>query len=189
MSKGEGREQASRGTDDRRRMTHRFIEQEGSMRPQDMKITLNPAEETIQVGAIGIRFLVTGADSNGGAALFEVTIPAGTGIPAPSHSHDAYEETIYGLEGTSTWTVDGEPIEIGPGQALSIPRGVVHGFVNHGVLDARVLAVVSPGVLGPAYFREAAAVIAAAAGGPPDRTKMMEVMRRHGLIPAPPTSA
>jgi len=159
------------------------------MSPQDMKITLNPAEEMIQVGAIGIRFLVTGADCNGSAALFEVAIPAVTGIPGPFHRHDAFEETIYGLEGTSTWIVNGEAIEIGPGQALSIPRGVVHGFVNHGVRDARVLAVVSPGVLGPAYFREVAAVIAAAAGGPPDRTEMMAVMQRHGLTPAPPPSA
>jgi len=28
-------------------------------------------------------------------------------------------------------------------------------------------------------------VIAAAAGGPPDRVKMTEIMRRHGLTPAP----
>ena len=29
------------------------------------------------------------------------------------------------------------------------------------------------------------AVLDAAAGGPPDRAKMAEVMRRHGLTPAP----
>jgi quercetin dioxygenase-like cupin family protein len=156
------------------------------MLQQDAKHRVNPAEETIQVGATGIRFLVTGADSNGSAALFEVTIPAGAKLPAPPHSHDAYEETIYGLEGVSTFTVDGEPIEIGPGQALCIRRGAVHGFVNHGDLDARVLAIVSPGVLGPAYFREVAAVIYAAGGGPPDRAKMVEILRRHGLTPAPP---
>ena len=33
--------------------------------------------------------------------------------------------------------------------------------------------------------RRAAAVIDAAAGGPPDRVKMADIMRRHGLTPAP----
>jgi quercetin dioxygenase-like cupin family protein len=155
----------------------------------DANVRLNPAEETIQAGRTGIRFLVTGADSNGSVALFEVTIPAGVGLPAPPHSHDGYEETIYGVAGVSTWTVDGEPLTVEPGQALCIPRGAVHAFMNHGDVDARVLATVSPGVLGPAYFREMAAVVASAAGGPPDRAKMAEVMRRHGLTPAPPPAS
>ncbi len=122
-------------------------------------------------------------------ALFEVTIPAGIGLPAPPHSHDGYEETIYGLEGVATWTVAGEAIDVGPGQALCIPRGAVHAFMNHGDGDARVLAVISPGVLGPGYFRDMAAVIDAAGDGPPDRAKAGEVMRRHGLTPAPPPDA
>jgi quercetin dioxygenase-like cupin family protein len=141
------------------------------MSQQDATITVNPAEETIEVGKTRIRFLVTGADSHGSVALFEVTIPAGAGLPAPPHSHDGYEETIYGVEGFSTWTVAGEVIDVGSGQALCIPRGAVHAFMNHGAADARVLATVSPGVLSPAYFREAA------------------VMRRHGLTPAPPSAS
>ena len=51
---------------------------------------------------------------------------------APAHSHDHYEETIYGVEGVSTWTVDGKPIDVGPGQALCIPRGAIHRFDNNG---------------------------------------------------------
>jgi hypothetical protein len=39
---------------------------------------------------------------------------------------------------------------------------------------------------GPQYFRETSEVINAAAGGPPDRVKLGEVMRRHGLTPAAP---
>jgi hypothetical protein len=46
--------------------------------------------------------------------------------------------------------------------------------------------VISPAAIGPQYFREVADVFIAAAGGPPDRTKMVEIMRRHGLTPAPP---
>ena len=43
----------------------------------------------------------------------------------------------------------------------------------------------TPGILGPDYFREVAAVFEAAAGGPPDLAAIAAVMSRHGLIPAP----
>jgi hypothetical protein len=48
-----------------------------------------------------------------------------------------------------------------------------------------VLAIVSPGILGPDYFRDVAAVVQAAVGGPPDLAEIGAVMRRHGLTPAP----
>jgi quercetin dioxygenase-like cupin family protein len=150
---------------------------------------VNPSEEVIRVGALQLRFLVTGADSNGSVAVFEMTVPAGEKLLAPPHSHDAYEETIYGREGILTWTVEGDAIEVGAGQALCIPRGAVHRFDNLGSEDAKVLIVISPAVLGPEYFRENADVMAAAAGGPPDRVKLMEIMRRYGLTPALPPSA
>lgn len=149
------------------------------------RVRLDPADEVIWIGLIQIRFLVTGAESNGSAAIFELTVPAGEKLPAPAHSHDAYEETLYGLEGVTTWTVDGVPIEVGPGQALCIPRGAVHAFANHGDVDAKSLSTLSPAVIGPEFFREMGAVIDAAAGGLPDRAKMAEVMRRYGLTPVP----
>ena len=153
------------------------------MHQQEATITVNPADETIQVGPTRVRFLVTGAESHGSAAIFELTIPAGAGLPAPPHSHDAYEETIYGVEGALVWTVEGQPNEVGRGEMLFIPRGAVHQFANTGDVDARALAIVTPGILGPDYFREVAAVIDAAAGGPPDLAAVAAVMRRHGLSP------
>jgi len=139
--------------------------------------------EQIQVGEMTIRFLLEGGQSLGAVAVFEFDVPVGTKVAA-AHSHDAYDETIYGLEGVLTWTVDGEQREIGPGEALFIPRGVVHRFDNAEDGDARALAVITPGILGPDYFREVAAVLGAAAGGPPDLAALGEVMRRHGITPA-----
>ena len=75
-----------------------------------------------------MRFLVTGEDSNSSMAAFEVTVPGSQRLAAPAHSHDHYEETIYGLTGVLTWTVDGKPVNVAPGQALCIPRGAVHRF-------------------------------------------------------------
>ena len=145
------------------------------------------SRQTITVGAMGIRFLVEADDSNGTAAVFECYVPANATMPAP-HSHDAFEETIYGLEGTTTWTIDGETVEIGPGEAVCVARGAIHGFENRASSDAAFLAIATPGVFGPAYFREVADVLAASGGGPPDRQALIEVMRRHGLTPAQPAT-
>ena len=149
---------------------------------------MTPAStEMIQVGALSVRFLVEATDSNGSASVFECFVPANSKMPAP-HSHDAFEETIYGLEGTTTWTVDGRTFDIRPGEAFCVPRGAVHGFDNHGTEDAKFLAISTPGVMTPDYFREIQEVLAATPGGPPDLAKIAEVMRRHGLTPAPPAS-
>jgi len=142
----------------------------------------NSAREEIRVGQMAIRFLVEGAESGGSVAVFEFDVPVGTKVPAP-HSHDAYEETIYGLDGVLTWTIDDEAQEVGTGDVVCIRRGAVHHFDNSHDVDARALAVVTPGILGPDYFRDVAAVLDAAAGGPPDLTALGEVMRRHGLTP------
>jgi quercetin dioxygenase-like cupin family protein len=142
--------------------------------------------EVISVGAMRVRFLVEAADSNGTATVFEVDVPANAQMPAP-HSHDAFEETVYGLSGVTTYTVDGRSVPIGPGDALCIPRGAVHGFENRGDADARLLAIATPGVFGKAYFLDVGEVLAAP--GPPDRARIGEVMRRHGLTPAAPAGS
>jgi quercetin dioxygenase-like cupin family protein len=145
-------------------------------------MTMSTSEE-IRIGELAVRPRVEGSDSGGTVAIHEFDVPAGAGLPLP-HSHDAYEETIYGLEGTVTFTIDRTPTDIGPGEAVCIPRGVVHSFVNTGGVDATALAIITPGVLGGDYFREIKAVVDVAAGGPPDLAALGEVMRRHGLTPA-----
>src|SRR6059058_525552 len=142
--------------------------------------------KTIAVGALGVRFLVEADDSNGAASVFECYVPANSRMPAP-HSHDGFEETIYGLEGVTTWTIDGETTEVAPGEAVCVPRGQIHGFDNRGSVDATFLAIATPAVFGSGYFREIGEALAASAGGPPDVAALGEVMRRHGLTPAPPS--
>jgi quercetin dioxygenase-like cupin family protein len=140
--------------------------------------------EEIRIGQLAIRFLVEGEASGGTVAIFEFDVPAGARLPI-AHSHDGYEETIYGLKGVLTWTVEGTATDVGPGEAICIRRGAVHRFDNNGDVDATALGIATPGVLSPDYFRELAAVVQAAAGGPPDPAQLVAVMRRHGLTPAP----
>ena len=139
--------------------------------------------EEIKVGEMGIRFLIEGSQSSGSVAIFEFDVPAGARI-AGAHSHDGYEETIYGLEGVLTWTIDGTSTDVGPNEAILIPRGAVHHFDNRGDLDAKALAIATPGAIGPDFSREVGAILDAAAGGPPDLAALGAAMRKHGLTPA-----
>jgi quercetin dioxygenase-like cupin family protein len=138
--------------------------------------------EEIRIGQMAVRFLVEGTESDGAVAIFEFDVPAGARVPV-AHSHDGYEETVYGVRGSLTWTVEGVTTDVGPGQALLIPRGVVHNFANNQDGDATALAIVTPGVLGPEYFREIADAVSP--GAPPDFAAIAAVMQKHGLTPAP----
>jgi len=140
-------------------------------------------KEIIRAGQITIGFLMEANASKGALTAFEFTVPAGAKVPLP-HYHRQFDEMIYGLEGTLTFTVDGKPVEIGVGECCFIPRGVVHGFVNQKQVDAKALAVITPGLLGPEFFKEMAALMAS--GGPPDVEKMKAVMGKHGLVPVLP---
>src|SRR5215469_6550692 len=136
--------------------------------------------EFIQVGQIGINFLLQASDTNGALAMFEFTVPVGAGMPLP-HKHERYDETIYGVEGVVTFTVEGKTVEIAPGESYFVPRGAVHSFNNLKQTIVKALAVITPALLGPEFFKEVAAIVNA--GGPPDVKKLGQVMAKHGLTP------
>ena len=112
-----------------------------------------------------VRFLVEGKDfravrwrcsSSTGAARAKVPV---------AHSHDAYEETATGLEGVlwpPPWTDSGA--RSGRVTILRPLRGAVHRFDRPPFTAPRrqVLAIVTPGILGPDYFREMASVVSGA---------------------------
>jgi quercetin dioxygenase-like cupin family protein len=139
--------------------------------------------DTIQVGQIGIRFLLETADTKGALAMFEFTVPVAAKMPLP-HYHKHYDETVYGVEGVVTFTVEGKTVDIAPGESFFIPRGAVHGFNNLKQTAVKALAVITPALLGPDFFKEAAAVVNA--GGPPDIARLNAVMAKHGLVAVPP---
>ena len=141
--------------------------------------------DVIRAGQIEIRFRLQAAQTAGSLTMFEFLLPVGGRVPVP-HSHDAFDETVYGLAGVTTWILDGRQVRVGPGEVLFIPRGLVHHFANLDTQDARELSVIVPGLLGPEYFREIAEVVNAA--GPPNVERIADVMRRHGLRPAPPVT-
>jgi quercetin dioxygenase-like cupin family protein len=139
---------------------------------------------SITIGGIIIDFLVEAADSNGVATVFECIVTADAQVPPP-HSHDGFDETVYGLEGVFKFVIDGETHYMGPGESICLRRGQVHEFANRGPADGKFLSVATPGIFGPEYFLEFRDVLYAAGDRPPDPAALYEVMQRHGLTPAP----
>jgi quercetin dioxygenase-like cupin family protein len=139
--------------------------------------------ETINLGSLQLKFLQSKDDTGGSLDMFEMTLQPNARMPIP-HYHDRWDETIYGLAGTSTWRIDGKEFDLAPGETVFIKRGVVHGFANRSTEPASCLCTLSPGVLGPQYFKDMAQLLSA---GAPDPARMKETMLRYGLIPAPPS--
>ncbi|GAB3554140.1 cupin domain-containing protein [Spirosoma fluminis] len=137
-------------------------------------------KEQITIGGLQLNFLVDGQDTDGSLVMFEMLVPSNARVPAP-HFHVDVDETLYMLEGTLTMLYGPETLRLNPGDTLFIKRGLVHGFSNNHPHDARVLCTLSPGSIGPAYFRELAEVINA--GGPPDMQRVLAIMKQHGLEP------
>jgi quercetin dioxygenase-like cupin family protein len=140
------------------------------------------APRVFRIGELEIRFHCDPADTDAAVAVFESVIPPNAHVPVP-HSHDGYDENVFGLAGVCHFTVEGTEVAVRAGDRLYIPRGTVHSFVNRGTETTRVLVVVTPGLLGPDYFREVADIVNASR--PPDRARLADAMRRHGMTPAP----
>lgn len=139
----------------------------------------------MRLGSLGIRFIVDASDSNDTHTVIEVTVPPGSQMPVP-HSHDGFEETFLGMHGVVSVAIDRQAYSLGPGDAVCVKRGQVHGFRNDSEDTIRFVAIAAPGIFGRPYFEEMAAAFASFGDGPPDRAMLGEIMRRHGLTPAPP---
>jgi len=135
----------------------------------------------IKVGQLGINYIVDGSPTQS-LGMFELTVPPNSNVPPP-HSHSNNEECVYVLAGTLRYSVGAETRDLTAGQTMSTPKGVTHAFSNPFADTARALIVMSPDI-GAQYFRDVAAV--ANAGGPPDKSALIAVMARYGLVPAAP---
>lgn len=138
--------------------------------------------ETIRIGGLELEFLHSKETTGNSLDIFRMTVQPKARMPV-SHYHESWDEVVYGLSGTLHFSVDGNDVGVGPGDSLFIKRGVVHGFSNKTEEPATCLSVLTPGVLGPAYFREMAALLGE---GAPDPVRMKETMLRYGLVPVAP---
>ncbi|HEX2360253.1 MAG TPA: cupin domain-containing protein [Solirubrobacterales bacterium] len=78
--------------------------------------------------------------------LLEVEATYGpAGKPPPKHLHPAQDEHFEVLEGTLRVRIDGDERNLGVGDTIDIPRGVVHQMWNPGDAEARVIWQTRPG--------------------------------------------
>jgi quercetin dioxygenase-like cupin family protein len=74
-----------------------------------------------------------------GMTIGEVRLDAGTVVPLHAHPH---EQISYVIDGQFEFTVDDETTTLGPGMAVMIPGGAIHGGKT--LTECLVIDVFSP---------------------------------------------
>ena len=100
--------------------------------------------DTYRFAGVEVSVKVRKTDSLQQWSLMEYTAPAGFSGPG-LHYHKIMEEGFYLLEGTLTFTIDGEDLELGAGSFLKVPPLAVHAFRNDSDAPARFLVFMAPG--------------------------------------------
>lgn len=103
--------------------------------PQDGK--------SINLGGLGVRFMVWGEESGGGFSLVEHPIPP-RHLAAPMHRHEHEDEYSYVLEGRLGAQLGDEVVDGEPGDLVVKPRHQWHAFWNAGDTPCRILEIMSP---------------------------------------------
>lgn len=144
-----------------------------------MARVLGPGEGgRIDLGGLGVRFMVDGHTAAGGFALVEHPIAPRT-LAAPLHRHANEDEYSYVLEGRLGVQLGEATLEAGPGELVFKPRGQWHAFWNPGDEPARLLEIISPAGF-ERYFADIAPLLPPAREEP-DFAALAEVQARYGL--------
>ncbi len=109
-----------------------------------MATIVGPADgRSGDLGSLGVRFMVSGAQSGGGFSLVEHPI-APRGLAAPLHRHTHEDEYSYVLEGRMGADLGGEIVVADAGDLVFKPRAQWHTFWNAGDEPCRILEIISP---------------------------------------------
>ena len=145
---------------------------------QQQPLVLAPDDgESVQIGSMGVRFMIDGERSGGGFSLVEHPI-APRALAAPMHVHEHEDEYSYILEGEVGVQVGDEVLVGRPGDLIFKPRGVWHAFWNASDAPARLLEIISPAGF-ERYFEELAPLRNREEG--PDFEAMGRLQERYGL--------
>jgi mannose-6-phosphate isomerase-like protein (cupin superfamily) len=128
-------------TDPRHRYAGHFAEEDlGPYGPISM-----PGYHGPNIRNISIRMLVDGLLGARHHTLFVVEFAprAGAGKAAREHYHP-FEEIYFLLSGHAQGILDGQPVEVGPGDLAWVGVDATHSFVNEGGEPVRWLEVQSP---------------------------------------------
>lgn len=127
--------------------------------------------------------LVSNGETGEHFGAFHATVPPGAGIPVHSHPD---VELFFVIEGELQLLreSDGEPVGIPAGHAGFVPAYALHGFVNAGPEEARVLITCTRGLEN--FLLEAGRLVGATtAQGPPspeEIERVLAIARKHGQV-------
>ena len=97
----------------------------------------------VDLGSLGVRFMIWGAESGGGVSLVEHPIPPRT-LVAPLHRHAREDEYSYVLEGRMGAQLGDDVVFAEVGDLVFKPRNQWHTFWNAGDAPCRILEIISP---------------------------------------------
>src|SRR5215213_5528853 len=117
--------------------------------------------KAVDLGSLGVRFMVRSEESGGGFSLVEHPIPPRT-LATPLHRHTNEDEYSYVLEGRMGAQLGDEVVMADEGTLVFKPRDQWHAFWNAGDGPCRILEIISPG--GFEHLFEEAAEPSEAAG-------------------------
>ena len=143
---------------------------------QDDVVLTPGAGKLVWLYDLGVRFMVSGAQTEGRFALVEHPIRP-KALAAPLHTHADEDEISYVLEGEVGMQIGDRELRAGPGTLVFKPRGIPHAFWNPRDAPARMLELISPAGF-ERYFEEAADLYAS---GPRDAELAAELRRRYRL--------
>ena len=110
-----------------------------------------PAEGRTVAFVGGIyRFIVTGHETHGKLAQWELTVPPGNAPPL--HVHSREDETFFVTQGEVSFQVEKHRIIAPTGTLIHMPIGVPHTFKNETTVVAKMLISVSPAGLEHFFF-------------------------------------
>ena len=105
--------------------------------------------------ALDITCLVSGDTTDGAVSVFEEVVPPGGGPPL--HTHRTQLEIFHIIEGRFRFQVDGESLELGPGDCARVPKGAAHAFRNLGDQPGRIHFELLPSGRSEEFFARLAA--------------------------------
>ena len=124
--------------------------------------------------------LASAEDTEGSATVMRMTIPVGAGpLPRPHPG----TESVYVVEGTARFHVNGESHDAGPGTFLHFPPGTLETFVPTSTV--RLLVIYRPGGV-EHFFAEAGEpaprrrVVPPSADAAPYLARLAEIGERYG---------
>jgi mannose-6-phosphate isomerase-like protein (cupin superfamily) len=141
--------------------------------------------KTLDLGVVGVRFLVWGEESGGGFSLVEHPIPPRQ-LAAPLHRHSREDEYSFVLEGRLGALLGEEVVYAEAGDLAFKPRDQWHTFWNPDDTPCRILEIISPAGF-EHYFDEVAAGVGsredyqARYGTEVDFDGTRRVCEQHGL--------